>query len=439
MENKRQTLVYLIFSVFLAIIFEGALRKWVFPAQQQILFFVRDPFVVMVYLYALHFHLKPSTGVIFFATISFTVIITLFSFFQTLETQLPWWVIAYSWRTHFLMLPISLLMGSFLKSVDIKKLFRFTLWLTPLYTVVVYFQSISARDHWINAGRLGFFKPLPSEEGIIRTEGFFTSSIGNTIFAGMLVAILLLIWLKDSWSDCVSKYEKVVFSLLSVIIIILSGQRGTFMLAGLVVFSGFIASLLASKSMLIKFLRAVAIALVLAALLLVYAFPQHMAAIKGRFSGASRDSEFVGQDLIVRTLDDLTNFQPLLSSEKIPWFGRGLGYSSNAAFVYNITAIDVVSESEWGRHIIELGPFWGLVTIGFRVFLFFYLMILSFARVILAKDPAPIIFFSVLSTFLLTGQLTGNGIASGFIWFLTGIMLALIRSDDVASSPDEKS
>ncbi len=39
--------------VYLLLIFEGAIRKWMFPSLAQVLFFVRDPFVLTAYVLAL--------------------------------------------------------------------------------------------------------------------------------------------------------------------------------------------------------------------------------------------------------------------------------------------------------------------------------------------------------------------------------------------------
>ena len=49
----RRRIVQLCFVIFWLLIFEGALRKWVLPAYASALFFVRDPFVLWVYLLAL--------------------------------------------------------------------------------------------------------------------------------------------------------------------------------------------------------------------------------------------------------------------------------------------------------------------------------------------------------------------------------------------------
>lgn len=428
MEEKRQKLVWVIFSVFLAIIFEGVLRKWVFPSYQQYFFFMRDPFVIIAYFYAFYSNLVPKQGIIFYLVIFFSITITIFSFFQTLYSHLPWWVIAYSWRTHFLMLPLTLLIGSFVTTDDLKKLFRFTLRLTPVYAILVYFQSINLQNHWLNSGTLDLFRPLGAAEGLIRTEGFFTSSIGNAIFVGMLFVILFTTWISENWSAVVSRKEAAIYAILSTAMIALSGQRTTFLIVGLIIVFGLLLSMFVSRSMLIRFLKPVVSLIILLAVLLIFVFPQHRASISSRFSTRSSEGITGGYDMLERIIEGFSVFENEYA-DKIPAMGLGIGYSSNAAVAYNVSVISLYSENEWGRHIIELGPFFGFLIIIFRTFMFLYLFFLSLSACIKYKDLVPSLFFALLGPFLLFGQLTGNGIASGFIWFLTGILLALLNKN----------
>ena len=52
-ELQRQSIVRLIFLLFLLLIFEGALRKWVLPGLSNPLLFIRDPFLLAIYIKAL--------------------------------------------------------------------------------------------------------------------------------------------------------------------------------------------------------------------------------------------------------------------------------------------------------------------------------------------------------------------------------------------------
>ena len=50
---KHQKVVLLIWLYFWLLIFEGALRKWIFPSFSAPLLIVRDPIVILIYLVAI--------------------------------------------------------------------------------------------------------------------------------------------------------------------------------------------------------------------------------------------------------------------------------------------------------------------------------------------------------------------------------------------------
>ena len=52
----------LILTIYLFVVFEGTLRKWIFPGAFDFLFFVRDPVVVAAYVYALAKYGFPLTS-----------------------------------------------------------------------------------------------------------------------------------------------------------------------------------------------------------------------------------------------------------------------------------------------------------------------------------------------------------------------------------------
>lgn len=424
MEKKRQNLVGLGFLVLLTILFEGVLRKWVFHGYPRALFFVRDPFVLAFYIYAFYNNFLPQRGLLFYTTSFFILVITIVSFIQTVFSHLPWWIIAYSWRTHFFMIPFALLMGNILSKDDIKRIFSFVMHLTPVYAVLVYFQSINPRAHWINAGFSGYFAPLDAAQLIIRTEGFFTSSVGNAIFVGFLFAIVLSLWMDRKLKSQFHSGNLIAYSLLSCLILAVCGQRTTFLLIGVVFFTGLISSLV-SIHCFKSFFKVSILALLFGSFLMFFVFPVHFNAIFTRFSTPSSEG-IPGLEPVERIIRELTNFYTVYINI-IPPTGLGLGYSSNAAYMYNISVVDLSSETEWGKHIVELGHYFGFMTIAFRVFLFFYLGMIVAKSVLISKSTVAALFYGVLAPFLLFGQLTGNGIASGFIWYLTGVVLALVR------------
>jgi hypothetical protein len=58
-ERARKRLVWTVMIVYLLVIFEGAIRKYIAPQLGQYIFFVRDPFVIYAYALAFKFALWP--------------------------------------------------------------------------------------------------------------------------------------------------------------------------------------------------------------------------------------------------------------------------------------------------------------------------------------------------------------------------------------------
>ncbi len=59
-ERVRIWIVGLIFIVYALLIFEGVLRKWALPGMHSILFFIRDPFVLLAYILAIKYRMWPA-------------------------------------------------------------------------------------------------------------------------------------------------------------------------------------------------------------------------------------------------------------------------------------------------------------------------------------------------------------------------------------------
>src|SRR5262245_66481114 len=59
-ERARRRVVGLVLLVYLLLIFEGSLRKWLLPQLSLYIFFIRDPFVLIAYLLAFRHGLWPT-------------------------------------------------------------------------------------------------------------------------------------------------------------------------------------------------------------------------------------------------------------------------------------------------------------------------------------------------------------------------------------------
>src|SRR5205085_11057184 len=59
---------------------------------------------------------------------------------------------------------------------------------------------------------------------------------------------------------------------------------------------------------------------------------------------------------------------PLSHLAEVPFFGAGLGVGTNVgATLLTGQAQFLISEGEWGRILLEMGPLFGLLFVGFRL------------------------------------------------------------------------
>jgi hypothetical protein len=416
------------------ILTEGILRKWVFPSFQQIFFFVRDPFVLAAYFMAFKYNLKPKSKSIFAFLMTILIIITIFVFFQSFYTRLPWYILFYSWRTHFFMIPLAIIMGDYLKKSDFDFLFINSLKVLPFYSILVYWQSISSKSHFINAGFRGVFKPL-GVGSMVRTEGFFTSSVGNAIFITSLFVILYYLSSeRESAFQKLTKGRRLFYGLCLMLCVGVSGQRLTFLQVGIVGVSILIAEAIRSNRRLKQSLQTIAVFTVIFFTIIVFALPKHFSMIRQRFvrQEFSTGEFYIGIDIIPRILYGFTAFWRYYVYS-VPGIGFGIGSCSGAARRIS-TSMGMreypIPEGEWARHIVELGPIVGFLLIIVRITAFIGFAAVTLRHAYKNKMPASFIFYSFISPYLLFAQLTSNGIASGFTWFYMGVVLALKNSEE---------
>src|SRR6266446_7405819 len=187
-ERRRRWMAGLILSIYVLLIFEGVLRKWVFPEWGRWLFFVRDPLVIMVYVLALGHRMTPRKSVflmtgLLLAGLSVPLIALQYSF---APSGFSWLLAAYGWRNYFLYLPLAFFVARYFELADVERLIRWTLWVSVPIAVLVYLQFLAPASAPVNQG-LGTRDDLLYRNGgvafdVVRTYGTFTSSPGQNAF-----------------------------------------------------------------------------------------------------------------------------------------------------------------------------------------------------------------------------------------------------------------
>src|SRR6516225_3227129 len=236
-ENHRRLIVRLVFIIYFLLIFEGALRKWVVPQLGKPLFFIRDPFVLAIYILVFSKRIRFRRGFLeigcLFGALGLILIVGQRILAIREEELLPPVLSAYGWRNYFFYLPLAFIIGRYFDSRDLGRLIQITSLISLVMSVVVIMQFYSGPNAPINRGssdnanEVYFNQTLP--EGHIRAAGTFTSNLGLTAFAACQVAFALSLWLNSHRSRSLSFYLLLACSTTGAVVSLsFSGSRGAF-------------------------------------------------------------------------------------------------------------------------------------------------------------------------------------------------------------------
>ncbi len=441
-ERARRRLVRLIFAIYLAAIFEGALRKYVFPQFGQFIFFLRDPFVVWAYVLATRWRLWPRRDAMFRLTCGLAVGGVLLLILQNAfgpPSDLRLLLGVYGWRAYFLYAPLAFLVGAQFQRDDLLRLARLTLVLALPIAVLVAAQFFSPPGAAVNVGtsedQALQFRDLTVDVSHIRAAGPFSSNVGQQQFVATAFAMLLALLMIPAAQRRFGTLPMLAATGAILTCVALGGSRGTTLQCVMILlFSLPIAVLGPGRALRTRALLLPAVLAVGAVLLYPVIFPEGFAVFMLRWQTAAVDERGFQGGVFGRALFGFVDFLRLV--DRVPPLGYGLGFGGNASTLLQATVDGVqpglLAETDYARHMIDLGPACGLVYIGFRV----ALVILLLRRVLNATrrfaDPLPMMLFAYAGYVTLLSQITGNGSINVYGWLFTGLCLAACR---VAASP----
>jgi hypothetical protein len=212
----------------------------------------------------------------------------------------------------------------------------------------------------------------------------------------------------------------------------LSGNRGMVLQCGLAVLVAMLVGLVARAGALkarAVLWPAVLVVVTLAAYPIV--FPEGYEAFTGRWQAAAdvEGKTFGSIGVFGRALFGLIEFNRLV--DEVPIFGHGLGFGGNAAIILNAkidgVGIGGLAEADFARHMVDLGPIFGLGYIVFRLVLAAWLTHKAFQAARRFSDPMPLLLWSYVVYVLVMGQLTGQGTINFYGWLFTGLLVAACK------------
>jgi hypothetical protein len=358
------------------------------------------------------------------------------------EELLPPVLSAYGWRNYFFYLPLAFIIGRYLDLRDLGRLILITSLISLVMSVVVIMQFSSGptapinRGSSDNANELYFNQTLP--EGHIRAAGTFTSNLGLTAFAACQVALALSLWLNSHRWRSLSFYLLLACSTTGAVVCLsFSGSRGAFVWAGLILVMAIAGLSLSSEWLGLRAGILISVLVATGAGAIPVLFPDATRVFERRWSdGEVLEQRTYGSGGIVgRMVFELFDFRLLLNDT--PLQGYGLGSAGNAAWQLG-TRAEVVTfydsaqvgaaESDWGRHILELGPIFGCLFILYRIAFTIWLAKEALAATRRSGNPLPWLLFAFVGVIMLNGQITANGTENAYGWLFTGFCLAAANS-----------
>jgi hypothetical protein len=361
-----------IWIYFWLIIFEGSLRKWVFPSFSAPLLLVRDPVVLIIYFQAARCGKFKQENMWPFAMLSLVLI--LLATAQIVTGANTVLIAIYGLRSYALHLPLLIVMAETLTAEDLRK---FGIWLLIIVvpmTALMTAQYYAPPTAWLNLGAGVGAGQILSAGGHIRPAGTFSYGIGFTTFTPLVAAFAFFALFRPGWLPRWLAWAAIMSTIVAVPF---SGSRTV-----LFIMLGFLALTLftgmARGSHLAGIAKLVVVMLLGVVVALQLPFVQDaVGTFTMRWQQASHaegDTEAVLDKRVLAVFEG-----GLEASGQTAWLGNGIGMGSLAAsFLQTGGQSFMLAEMEWERTVLEFGPIFGLAYLGMRVFFALYLVWRSF-------------------------------------------------------------
>lgn len=376
------TLKKLFWAYFLLLIFEGALRKWIFPPLSAPLLLIRDPIGLMIIFEAYREDKWPEkwsgiTGILTAVLLGICIV-------QLIAGGNPWFAALYGLRSYLLPFPVAFIMGENLDEADLRKFALCTIWILLPMTLIELGQYVSPSGSFLNKGAYEGAEQITYVGARVRASGTFSFVNGPSSFAPLAAAFILYGFVNEMVAKKWLFWAGSFALLLSIPII---GSRTlVYELGGVAVCAAIGA--LCGVSQLFQTLKFAAPLLIISFLVsLLPIFSEASVSLHQRFtqaSGSEGSLEHAAQERTVGTI--------IYDIDQTDFFSNpfGFGMGTGAAAITKLTQGEVQfigGEGEFGRVLYELGPFPGLFFMLFRLFLAVYVAAMAVAR---ARNHQPL-------------------------------------------------
>jgi hypothetical protein len=414
----RIRVVRLLMVTYVLLIIEGALRKWALESVQKAIFFIRDPFILAIYVIAWRHRLVPPTplfSLLMIMTVGFIVLAGLQVAFINLNPL----VAAYGLRNYLLVLWLVPVMAAVLTRRHIMSFVRLTLIFAVPMAVLSFIQWRSPVNSYINKG-FGDSEIFTVVGGVVRATGTFSFTAGFVCFTCSVIACLAAYFFARSRS-----LPLLAAGLAAAVTCqAASGSRTAYVGAGVTCLAVVLSEVVRpiAKQRPLVYLATIGGPLVFCVAMAVI-FPDAIAMMLARQEAAAHV-----EDPMVRFLGNLLDgFQVL---EQAGPLGLGVGFGTNGGALLRGSGVQhfTLAEVEFSRVIQECGMIMGMGYMLLRWGLCLWLLTRAVRCIRQHDDSVPLMLLSFTAPLLIIGQITMQGSINGYGWFFTGLTLAAVAT-----------
>jgi hypothetical protein len=251
--------------------------------------------------------------------------------------------------------------------------------------------------------------------------------VGQKQFITSTLAMVLALWIASSARRFVKIWLLVPATGAVLASLAVSGSRGAMLHCAIVMIAAvFCAAVIRKGGISFRALVLPAVIGVAAIMLYPVLFPDSYASFMWRWeTAAATETRHFTWGVFGRALYGFVDFIELLADTPLSGYGLGVGGNAGIALgVQGMTGFTGWAETDWSRHIVDLGPVIGILFIVYRIVLTAWMGLHSLAGSRRIADPMAVMLFAYVGVELLNGQITGHGSVNGFIWMFAGFCLA---------------
>lgn len=423
----------LIWLYFWTIVFEGVFRKWLTPGLANELLLVREPIVAACYLLAFSENRFPRERPVILA-----ILLGIVAFvFSGILLSVPMGVSVFGLKASFLHIPMIYLIPRYLDRDDVIRMGKWFLLLAIPNSILMLMQFGVSPDHWLNASAGGGAGQMEGAQGRIRAPGLFPFITGSAQFIAFALSFTLFgLVTREAYR------RKLLYLVISLLILSLVVSISRLAIGNAVVVVAMLGVVAVyGRNQKLRLFTSVALPLLLVALVVsrFEVFDEGVEAFESRLMRTGDiEAGFGGTAMnwYQRTLNDLTAGLYLAAGD-ISITGEGLGMGTNVAARFITGEVGfLLAEGEWARLVLEMGPLSGLIMIGIRLAIVWFMLQLSLAA-IQKGNFLPILLFGASFLLVLNGQ-WGQATTQGFATLGAGLTLAATRMPDPAAATTER-